>query len=89
VNFKPKRRYSSSSGSNMNSHRRFRVKSAWRVEDGRKMISCDERGVLSQALPLSLHRSTGMTSAANRRMDFTISACGMPPKLKVVVKVSK
>jgi hypothetical protein len=35
------------------------------------------------------HRNAGMTSLAKRRMDFRISAWGMPPKLKVVVSVSK
>jgi hypothetical protein len=34
-------------------------------------------------------RNAGMTSLAKRRMDFKIFTCGMPPKLKVVVNVSK
>lgn len=31
----------------------------------------------------------GMTSLANRRIEFFISSCAIPPKLKVVVSVSK
>jgi hypothetical protein len=33
--------------------------------------------------------NAGITSLANRRIDFLISLWGIPPKLKVVVSVSK
>jgi hypothetical protein len=35
------------------------------------------------------HRNAGITSLAKSRIDFIISAWGMPPKLNVVVSVSK
>jgi hypothetical protein len=42
----------------------------------------EKRGMLAQ-------RNAGITSLAKSRMDFLISSCWMPPKLKVVVKILK